>query len=103
MLLYLQLVDRDIEIVADRGIARLIEQSEWEAICRRMEDAFRAGRFEAGRPRGHRGSERRCSRATFPRARENRDELPDRPSRRCELRESSWQLSERCSFAATVY
>src|SRR5687767_12913875 len=35
VLLYLQLVDRDVEIVADRGIARLIAQDEWDGICRR--------------------------------------------------------------------
>ena len=38
VLLYLQLVDRDVEIVADRGIARLISQDEWDGICRRMQD-----------------------------------------------------------------
>ena len=37
VLIYLQLVDRDIEIVADRGIARLIPQERWEGICGHME------------------------------------------------------------------
>lgn len=48
VLVYLQRVDRDVEIVADRGINARVTQDEWEAICRRMEAAFRAGRFEAG-------------------------------------------------------
>src|SRR5688572_1441112 len=30
VLIYVQLVDRDIEIVADRGIAARIEQTQWE-------------------------------------------------------------------------
>jgi uncharacterized membrane protein len=79
VLLYLQLVDRDIEIVADRGIARLIDQSEWEAICRRMEDAFRAGRYEAGVLEGISEVSERLSRH-FPAGERNVDELPDRPT-----------------------
>lgn len=48
VLIYVQLVDRRIEIVADRGISARVAQAEWDAICRRMEEAFRAGRFEPG-------------------------------------------------------
>src|SRR6188768_1636540 len=48
VLLYLQLIDRDIEIVADRGINARVTQDEWNAICQRMETAFREGRFEEG-------------------------------------------------------
>jgi uncharacterized membrane protein len=79
VLLYLQLVDRDIEIVADRGIARLIGQGEWEAICRRMEEAFRAGHYEAGVLEGIAEVSHLLARH-FPAGAENRDELPDRPT-----------------------
>ena len=79
VLIYLQLVDRDIEIVADRGIAARVEQDEWEAICRRMEAAFRARRFEAGVLAGHRGDHRAPRAALSRRAARIRDELPDRP------------------------
>lgn len=48
VLVYVQLVDRRIEIVADRGIAARVAQAEWDAICRRMEAAFRECRFEKG-------------------------------------------------------
>jgi len=48
VLIYVQLIDRDIEIVADRGISARVLQDEWNAICARMESAFRDGRFEAG-------------------------------------------------------
>jgi uncharacterized membrane protein len=48
VLIYVQLVDRRIEIVADRGIAAKVPQPEWDAICRRMESAFSKLRFEAG-------------------------------------------------------
>src|SRR5581483_4773673 len=52
VLIYVQLVDRRIEIVADRGIAKLIPQAEWDAVCQRMEQAFRERRFEAGAASG---------------------------------------------------
>jgi hypothetical protein len=48
VLIYLLLADRDVEIVADRGVHTRAGTAEWEAICRRMETAFRAGQFEAG-------------------------------------------------------
>ena len=48
VLIYVQWVDRRVEILADRGIARLVPQSAWEAICRQMEADFRTGRFGAG-------------------------------------------------------
>jgi len=48
VLLYLQLVDRAIEIVADRGIGARVPPQQWQDICRRMEAAFSQGRFEQG-------------------------------------------------------
>lgn len=48
VLVYLLLADRDVEIVADRGIDAQVGAAAWEAICRTMEEAFRARRFGAG-------------------------------------------------------
>jgi uncharacterized membrane protein len=48
VLIYVQLADRRVEIVADRGFAGRVSAAEWEAVCRLMQDHFRAGRFEAG-------------------------------------------------------
>ncbi len=48
VLIYLLLADRDVEIIADRGIDTRVGKNEWEAICHEMESAFGAGRFEAG-------------------------------------------------------
>lgn len=48
VLVYLLLADRDVEIVADRGVHARVGADGWEVICRRMEAAFRDGRFEAG-------------------------------------------------------
>lgn len=48
VLIYLQLIDRRVEIVADRGISARVAQEFWEDVCRRMEAAFRTGDFEGG-------------------------------------------------------
>ncbi len=48
VLIYLLLADRDVEIVADRGIHIRLGAEVWEAICQEMEAAFRIGQFEAG-------------------------------------------------------
>lgn len=48
VLLYVNWADRDIEIVADRGIDMCVTPEAWEQICRRIEAQFRAGRYEDG-------------------------------------------------------
>jgi len=78
VLIYLQMVDHRIEIVADRGIDRRVEQSAWDAICRRMEVEFRAGRFEAGTIAAI-GEVTELLARHFPPGDDNPDELPNRP------------------------
>ncbi len=78
VLIYVQLVDRDIEIVADRGINARVKQNEWDAVCRRMELAFRAGQFEVGILEGIREITALLARH-FPPRDSNPDELPDKP------------------------
>lgn len=48
VLVYLQLIDRRVEIVADRGIDARVGQEFWDGVCSRLEAACRAGRFEHG-------------------------------------------------------
>jgi uncharacterized membrane protein len=48
VLIYLLLADRDVEIVADRGVHARVGAEGWEQICRAMEAAFRRGDFEGG-------------------------------------------------------
>jgi len=48
VLVYLLLADRDVEIVADRGIHRRVGDEAWRTVCHGMETAFRAGRFAEG-------------------------------------------------------
>lgn len=78
VLIYLLVADRDVEIVADRGIAAKVGQEEWEAICRSMEAAFREGKFEAGVIAGIREVGALLARH-FPAQGFDPDELPDRP------------------------
>ena len=78
VLIYVQLVDRRIEIIADRGISAKVGQGTWDAICRRMEAAFRAGHFEGGALAGIDEITALLARHFPPRGR-NPDELPDSP------------------------
>jgi uncharacterized membrane protein len=48
VLLYVNLADRALEIVADRGIAARVPRATWQAICHRARDRFRDGQIEAG-------------------------------------------------------
>lgn len=78
VLIYVQCVDHAIEIVADRGIAARVPQAEWDAVCRRMEAAFREGRHQAGAVAGIEAITALLARH-FPPGPANPDELPDRP------------------------
>jgi uncharacterized membrane protein len=78
VLIYLLLADRDIEIVADRGIAARVAQEEWEAICLAMEAELRAGRYEAGALAGVHAVSDLLARH-FPPSDRNPDEQPNRP------------------------
>jgi uncharacterized membrane protein len=78
VLIYVQAVDRDIEIVADRGLSGKVTQDEWEIVCRRMEDAFRAGAYEAGALDAIAAVSALLAHH-FPPAAHDTDELPDRP------------------------
>ena len=78
VLIYVQLVDRAIEIVADRGIAKRVPQAEWDAICRAMERAFRAHRYEQGALEAI-GTVTAILARHFPPGAANPNELPDKP------------------------
>jgi len=78
VLIYLLLADRDVEIVADRGIHTRLGQETWEAICSEMESAFREGQFEAGVLAGIRAVGEHLSRHFPPRSGKP-NEIPDRP------------------------
>ncbi len=78
VLIYLLLADRDVEIVADRGIHRKVGDEAWQAICRGMEAAFREKRFAEGAIDGIDAINGLLA-AHFPRTGAGPNELPDTP------------------------
>ena len=79
VLIYLQLADRDVEIIADRGLTGRVTSAEWEAVCRLMEGHFRAGRFREGSVAGVEAVGSLLARH-FPAQMDSPgNELPDRP------------------------
>jgi uncharacterized membrane protein len=80
ILIYVLLADHDVEIVADRGFNGRVTDAEWETVCGRMEDAFRAEQFERGAVEGVNGAGELLARCfpPLPGGRDE-DELPNRP------------------------
>jgi uncharacterized membrane protein len=78
ILIYVLLADRRVEILADRGIAARVPQAEWDAICRDMEQAFRAGQWRQGALQAVARAGELLA-AHFPAAATNPNELPDQP------------------------
>jgi uncharacterized membrane protein len=78
VLIYLLLADRNVEIVADRGIDARVGAEAWEQICKAMEAEFANGHFEAGVIRGIQAITTHLA-AHFPKQGPGRNELPDAP------------------------
>ena len=78
VLIYLLLADRDVEIVADRGIDAKVGAAGWEKVCGAMEKEFRAGLFEHGVIKGIQEVSRLMAQH-FPAKPGGSNELPDTP------------------------
>ena len=80
VLIYLLLAEHQIEIVADRGIARHAPSGHWESMVDGMRQEFRAGRFEPGVMQAI-GAVEALMLQHYPRAegQANPNELPDKP------------------------
>lgn len=78
VLIYLLLADRDVEIIADRGIDAKVGAEGWERICRAMEAEFASGQFERGVIAGIAAVSRELAKH-FPPAGAHPNELPDKP------------------------
>ncbi|MDD1619570.1 MAG: TPM domain-containing protein, partial [Methylococcaceae bacterium] len=78
VLIYLLLADREVHIVADRGIDRRVPQAEWDSVAHAMQKAFRQGDFRRGSLEG-------IERITimlathFPAGADNPNELSNKP------------------------
>lgn len=79
VLIYLLLADRDVEIVADRGIHAHVGAEGWEKICRVMEADFRSGLFEQGVTRGIKAAGAHLDKH-YPKRGADINELPDSPT-----------------------
>jgi uncharacterized membrane protein YgcG len=78
VLIYLLLADRNVEIIADRGIDAKVGPAGWEKICSDMEVDFKAGHFESGVIKGIAEVSRQLA-TYFPKHGAGRNELPDAP------------------------
>lgn len=78
VLIYLLLADRDVEIIADRGIHQRIAAGEWDKVCRAMEAMLRQNQYEAAILQGVTlvGA---LLQQHFPATGAKHNELPDRP------------------------
>ena len=78
VLVYIELADHDVEIVADRGVSRVIPAEEWQNICRIMTEGFASGDFHDSTLRAlHRLNE--LLQIHFPDNGSTRNQLSDQP------------------------
>jgi len=80
VLIYLQLAEHAIEIVADRGVNRQVSAQQWQAITQHMASAFKNRQFEDGLTQAI-GEVTSVLVAHFPSAHDGKtaNELPDEP------------------------
>jgi uncharacterized membrane protein len=78
VLIYLLLADRNVEIIADRGIDAKVGAAGWEKICVEMERDFRTRDFERGVIKGIEAVSRELA-THFPPYVGEPNELPDAP------------------------
>lgn len=78
VLIYLLLADKNFEIVADRGIHKHVDTTEWEIICKVMEDQFSKGNHCYGVLEGVRLITEKLKKH-FPGTLEDRNVLSDKP------------------------
>lgn len=78
VLIYILLADREVDIVADRGISKRVEQAEWDRIVAIMKTEFARDRFKEGSLSGINEITQLLARH-FPADHTNINELPNRP------------------------
>ncbi|HEX8786747.1 MAG TPA: TPM domain-containing protein [Telluria sp.] len=78
VLLYVNLADHTIDIVADRGIARKIDNATWQGICDTMSAGFARHQYEAA-TLGALAQVNELLRRHFPTNGPRPNELPDGP------------------------
>lgn len=78
VLIYVNLAERRVDIVADRGIDRCIDATTWQAVCNTMTAGFAQGNFHDSTLAAI-GRVNELLRTHFPATGDRPNELPDRP------------------------
>lgn len=78
VLIYVLLAERDVEIVADRGLEGRVSEAEWRGVCEVIEQAFREERWKEGALAGIAAVTALLVRE-YPASGPNPNEQPDRP------------------------
>jgi uncharacterized membrane protein len=78
VLIYVLRADRAVEIVADRGISARVSEAEWQAVCREVEQNYRAGNYALGSSVAVAGVARLLG-EHFPPGGSGSNELPNQP------------------------
>jgi uncharacterized membrane protein len=78
VLIYVNLADRKVDIIADRGIDRRIDAATWQAVCDTMTRGFARGEFRAA-TLGAIAQVNQLLRSHFPSGGARPNELPDQP------------------------
>lgn len=78
VLIYVLLAERSVHIIADRGINKCVNQTEWGNIVRNMQHSFKQGQFQKG---AIIGIEQITALLTthFPATAKHDNQLPDAP------------------------
>jgi uncharacterized membrane protein len=80
VLIYVMFADRNVEILADRGIASRVPPESWEQVCRGIEAHYREGRFAQGSVAGIRSVGKLLEKHFPPSGQDTAaHELPNRP------------------------
>ncbi|MEQ1544819.1 TPM domain-containing protein [Methyloglobulus sp.] len=78
VLIYIQLADREVHILADRGIHKCVDQSEWNRIAQTIQNEFHQGNFRQGSLQGIDEITQLLT-THFPANSDYGNELPNRP------------------------
>jgi uncharacterized membrane protein len=78
VLVYVNLADRKVEIVADRASGRALSREEWQSVCRTITDGFARGQFHDSAVAGLEQLNGLLARQ-FPEDGRQPNQLPDRP------------------------
>lgn len=78
VLVYIQLADHEVHILADRGVNKRVAQSDWATIAQTIQNEFHQGNFREGSLKGIAAITALLA-AHFPPNAGNINELPNRP------------------------